>query len=175
MPAPEIKVKYVAPKNTGPDQPKNVLAAWTALEVLSPQSFRKPQELASGGDVRLVANFARDLPWENGGESAKPNTRLYYQVVLGTIPMDKSMSALLEVYKDAREERPQAKGEAIIGGTCEPIRSCRYFSKIFLKAAADMTIKLGGKISTSKCHFDGMIPYFRNLHFDRKTVISFYG
>lgn len=114
-PSPEIKVNYVAPKKADPDQPRNILAAWSALEVLSPQSFRKPQDLASGGDIRLVANFAKGLPWESGGENARPNTRLYYQIVLGTIPMEKAMTKLLEVYRDTREERPAAKGEAIIG------------------------------------------------------------
>ena len=111
---PDIQVSYVAPKQDDPDKPRNVLSAWSAFEVLSPQSFKKPQELASGGDARLVAVFNNTLPWENGGENARPNTRLYYQVIIGTIPMDKAISKLLEVYSDSRDERPPAKGEAIL-------------------------------------------------------------
>ncbi|MES2112723.1 MAG: AAA domain-containing protein [Bacteroidota bacterium] len=111
---PDIQVSYVAPKQDDPDKPHNVLSAWSALEVLSPQSFKRPQDLANGGDSRLVASFNNHLPWENGGENARPNTRLYYQVILGTIPMDKAISKLLEVYSDSRDERPPAKGEAIL-------------------------------------------------------------
>src|SRR5688572_26323586 len=38
--------------------PDAILEAWTALEVLSPPSFRKPEDLA-GGDRRLVAGLDR--------------------------------------------------------------------------------------------------------------------
>lgn len=112
---PQIRTTYVPPKQDGLDNPQNILAAWSALEVLSPQSFKKPADLANGGDARLVATFEKALPWENGVENARPNTRLYYQVVLGTLEMDKAVSKLLEVYSDSREERPPARGEAILG------------------------------------------------------------
>ena len=54
------------------------------------------------------------MPWEGDGEEPRPKFRLYYQIVLGTINFEKTVSALLEVYADARVERPATKGEAIL-------------------------------------------------------------
>lgn len=96
------------------DSPEGILDAWTALEVLSPPVFRKPEDLA-GGDRQLVAWIDRDrLPWEGGGERARPKTRLSYQVVLGSINLELAIPRLLEVYVDSRTERPSARGHAII-------------------------------------------------------------
>lgn len=92
----------------------NVLSAWTAMEVLSPPSFRKPEDLAPGDRYRIVAIDKEVLPWENGGEKSRPNQKLYYQVILGSIDMEASVSALLAVYTDSRAERPQARGEAVL-------------------------------------------------------------
>jgi hypothetical protein len=90
-----------------------VLDAWTALEVLSPQSFRRPEELA-GGDHGAVALLDRGrLPWE-AGERSRPKTRLYYQVLLGTVDMEAATGMLLARYTDRRAERPAARGEAIV-------------------------------------------------------------
>ncbi|HEV7782495.1 MAG TPA: AAA domain-containing protein, partial [Chitinophagaceae bacterium] len=95
--------------NKAPD----ILSSWIALEVLSPQTFRRQQELAGTfGSIASLDN--KSLPWEGEGESSKPNYRLYYQVVLGTIDFEKSISALLDIYSDKREERPVVKGEAIL-------------------------------------------------------------
>ena len=92
----------------------NVLSAWTAMEVLSPPSFRKPEDL-TGGDRYRIADVNRDaLPWENGGEKSLPNQNLYYQVILGSIDMEAAVSALLAFYTDSRAERPQARGEAVL-------------------------------------------------------------
>lgn len=92
-----------------------VLSAWTALEVLSPPSFQRPEQLASGGDRRLVARLdGNTLPWENEGERSRPNMRLYYQVVLGTVDMERSVAGLLATFPDNRAERPVARGEAIL-------------------------------------------------------------
>jgi hypothetical protein len=91
-----------------------ILDAWTALEVLSPQTFRKPEDLASG-DRRAVASLdSGKLPWEGIGEKSRPNTRLFYQVVLGTVDFGAAVERLLSLYADSRVERPAAKGEAIL-------------------------------------------------------------
>lgn len=92
----------------------NVLDAWTALEVLAPQLFQKPENLA-GGDAQLVSLFNKDyLPWENGGEKSLPGTRLFYQVIIGTIDFQEAMNALAEKYGESEGERPEALGESII-------------------------------------------------------------
>ncbi|MVA23656.1 hypothetical protein GOZ92_04330 [Agrobacterium vitis] len=86
----------------------------TAMEVLSPPSFRKPEDL-TGGDRYRIGDINKEvLPWENGGEKSRPNQKLYYQVVLGSVDMEAAVSALLSVYTDSRAERPQARGEAVL-------------------------------------------------------------
>lgn len=92
------------------DDPKDILRAWIALEVLSPATFRKPAELA-GGDMRRIARFDCGLPWAGGIAKGPPGARLYFQVVLGTIAMQPAIDQLLQRFADTRPERPQARGE----------------------------------------------------------------
>jgi hypothetical protein len=94
--------------------PDSVLDSWIALEVLAPQTFKRPETLAPGGDRRAVASLSEKLPWEGLGEKARPNTRLFYQVVLGTVDFGAAVERLLSVYADSRVERPSARGEAIL-------------------------------------------------------------
>jgi hypothetical protein len=100
----------------GPDPPitnsaAEILSAWTALEVLSPFPFRRPEDLA-GGDRSLVAPLdGRLLPWEAGGRGRK-DMKLYYQVVLGSVKLETAVAKLLERYADRRVERPRVRGEA---------------------------------------------------------------
>lgn len=89
------------------------MLTWTALEVLSPQSFLRPEDLA-GGEHNRIARFENGLPWEEGGEKSRPKYRLYYQIVLGTVAMEPAVSQLLSVYTDKRDERPAALGESIL-------------------------------------------------------------
>jgi hypothetical protein len=91
-----------------------ILDAWTALEALSPRTFQRPEVLADG-DRRAVASLDEaKLPWEGIGEKARPHTRLFYQVVLGTVDFGAAVERLLSVYTDSRAERPAARGEAIL-------------------------------------------------------------
>lgn len=92
--------------------PVGVLDAWTALEVLSPPSFRRVEQLA-GGDRAAVAKLDGDLPWERGLKG-RPGSRLYYQVVLGTIDLPEAVKGLLGLYADKRAERPGVSGQAIL-------------------------------------------------------------
>ncbi|OVZ66340.1 hypothetical protein CDO46_01160 [Pigmentiphaga sp. NML030171] len=102
------------PSGPSTNWPDDILTAWTAMEVLSPPSYRRPEDLA-GGDKYRIAQFNRGaLPWENGGERSRPNQRLYYQLILGSIDMEAAVNALLKVYTDTRDERPQARGEAVL-------------------------------------------------------------
>lgn len=101
--APEIK-----------NNPDGILSAWTAIEVLSPQSFKKPEDLVSDEKWKISYPNNGEWIWETGGEDSQPKKRLYYQIVLGTILMEPSVEALLKVYTDNRVEFPQSKGEAIL-------------------------------------------------------------
>jgi hypothetical protein len=94
------------------DDPQAVLAAWSALEILSPPAFRRETDL-TGGDRYAVAKLAPKLPWEVGRDGRK-NSRLYYQVVLGTIKLDAAVASLITKFGDTRPERAGARGEAIL-------------------------------------------------------------
>ena len=84
------------------------------MEVLSPSSFRSEEDLVGGERWRIAKLHSGKLPWKGGGEKSRPNYRLYYQIVLGSIAMEPSISALLNIYADTRDERPQTRGEAVI-------------------------------------------------------------
>jgi hypothetical protein len=105
------------PPRAGPsgNDPAAVLELWTALEVLSPQTYLQPRDLADG-DARRVARFddAHALPWVIGLERSRPNTKLYYQIVLGAIAMDRASTVLLKAFGDKRPERPPTRGYAAL-------------------------------------------------------------
>lgn len=94
--------------------PEAVLNAWTAMEVLSPATFRKPETLC-GGNPRSVIRFSRGtMPWQDGSKRYRKGYRLYYQIILGTISMEPAIEALLKVYTDTRAQRPASRGEAVL-------------------------------------------------------------
>lgn len=95
------------------DDPIAILDAWTALEVLSPQTFNKPEDLADG-DRRRVADFKHGLPWAGQGEKARPKTRLFYHVVLGAVRLDLATASLLKAFGDRRPERPRSNALAAL-------------------------------------------------------------
>ena len=105
-------------ENLGPlppitNTPEQILATWTALEILSPPPFRQPADLA-GGDRRAVASLDEAvLPWVQG-DSGRRNCRLYYQVVLGSMKMEPAMERLIQRYGDTRPERPGVRGNAVL-------------------------------------------------------------
>ncbi len=82
------------------------IACWTALETLSTKTFRKPEDLA-GRDRRRVASLGTTLPWEVG-ESSRRGYQLYYEVIVGTVDMDRATAALVDAFgRDEGRERPQ--------------------------------------------------------------------
>jgi hypothetical protein len=111
------------PKPDKGSVPSSILDAWTALEVLSPQTFRRPEELAAG-DRSAVAAWEEKLPWQGIGEKARLGTRLFYQVVLGTVDFGAAVDRILTLYSDTRAERPAARGEAILAAVRADARTC---------------------------------------------------
>lgn len=95
-----------APPTTTPNRPIDALSAtrllqaWTALEVLQPQTYRRPLDFCDGDRSRLV-KIGRDgdLPW-NRGDRSRENYQLYYHVVIGAIAMGAATEALLEAFDD---------------------------------------------------------------------------
>lgn len=106
-------VRSTMPKPPVLNRPEDALRAWTALEVLSPQSFRRETDLV-GSEIGLLARFDKGgLPWETE-ERSRPNKRLFYEVYLGTIAMAPAVEALLQVYTDKRPEKPSVRGASPI-------------------------------------------------------------
>ena len=91
------------------NRPADILSAWTAIEVLSPAQFDKPEDVA--GQRTAVADLGPELPWRRG-ERSQPKKRMYYQVVLGAIALPAAFEALATVFADSRPERPRTKAYA---------------------------------------------------------------
>lgn len=95
------------------NRPEDILDAWTALEALSPQSYKKPKDLVvPGGSVAYLRHDQE--PWLKY-EKARPKTQLYYVVHLGCVDLEKATEKLLAVYKDERIERQSVTGLASLG------------------------------------------------------------
>lgn len=89
-----------------------ILAAWTALEALSPQGYKRPEDMATG-DRSRVALLERGVPWGPNARS-KPSYKLYFEVVLGSIALDKATDELVKVFgEDEERSRPDGKKAAI--------------------------------------------------------------
>lgn len=102
-PQPEVPPRVVPPIPSRSGGLESICDAWTALEVLSPQTFAQPHDLAPGRDRRSVTLLDRSqLPWERGGERSQPGKRLYYQIVLGSIDMEAAVRRMLTLFTDTR-------------------------------------------------------------------------
>lgn len=104
-----------APVSTLPikNEPGSILSAWSALEVLDPPSFKRPEDLAGGDRSRVISLAEGSLPWERG-EKSRPKFRLYYQVVLGTVKLQPAVENLVRRFGDSRPDGPGGKGSAAL-------------------------------------------------------------
>ncbi|MCW0411079.1 DEAD/DEAH box helicase [Xanthomonas sacchari] len=107
IPEPEFKpVNYI---NRAPD----ILDAWSALEVLSPTTFKRRAELASNIAQNIVS-IGPGLPWDGGAARSKPNFKVYFHIVLGTLAAEPAFGKLLTRFQDARPNPPNVKGEVVL-------------------------------------------------------------
>lgn len=104
--------------------PQGVINAWIAMEVLSPATFTKPEALVSGERQNVIHFREGVMPWEDGIKRFKKNHRLYYQIILGTVPMTSAMEALLNVYSDERVQRPSVRGDAVLASVIVDKEGC---------------------------------------------------
>jgi hypothetical protein len=113
--SPQAEARTAPPSPLPPitNGPEDILSAWTALEVLSPPDYVRPEDLASDDRTRIAKLNGLWLPWERG-EKSRPNLRLYYQVVLGSVKMQPPVERLIERYGDTRPERPSLRGKAAL-------------------------------------------------------------
>lgn len=91
------------------NNPQDILRTWTALEVLSPQGYRRETDLVAGNKARIARFEESELPWVIG-EKSLPKKRLYYELILGAVELAPAVDALLRVYSDNRPNRPSAQG-----------------------------------------------------------------
>ncbi len=96
------------------NSPENILLAWSAIEVLSPQTFQNPEDLV-GGDRSRVERLGESKPPWAPPERKIPQRRLYFQVPLGSIRIQPALDALLERWGDSRPDRPVNRRSALMG------------------------------------------------------------
>ncbi len=92
----------------------DVVSAWYALEVLSPQTFKKPEDFIQGGSQSISSMFYQGLPWENESEKFSANHDLFYHILLGSLSMKPLNELLLKKFGDEAEERFQSKQKAAL-------------------------------------------------------------
>ncbi len=97
-----------------PNDPLNCLMAWTALEVLSPATFRTAADLAASCHGKHMLLDGPLLPWEDEAPALPAKQRYYYHVILGSISYEAAIHALLEKYGDKSPERPTLLGEVAL-------------------------------------------------------------
>lgn len=113
---------------TPPDQPHgaaepgSILSAWTALEALSPQTYRRPENCAND-DPKCVAPLGGQLPWTLQ-ERSRPDRQLYYQVILGAIHVDRAMQRLIQAFGSDEERSNRAREKAIVAALLVDRNGC---------------------------------------------------
>lgn len=107
--APPARPVVTRPYTEKRNDPAAILASWVALEALSPQTYRRPADLANE-DQRRVAFLDGGLPWFRN-ERSRPKYQLYYQLVLGSVPVDRATSEMVRVFgrDEERNEREREK------------------------------------------------------------------
>lgn len=90
------------------NDPSAIFRAWIALEALSPQGYKRPEDMAFG-DRSRVALLDRGIPWGPTARS-KPDHKLYFEIVLGAIDLDKATDELIKVFGEG-EERVRLDGK----------------------------------------------------------------
>lgn len=96
------------------NRPVDLLDAWTALEVLSPQTYRREADLASGLPSNIISIADGRLPWDRAPAPSKPKLKVFFHLVLGTIAAGPVYEALVQKFGDTREERPSAAGNIVL-------------------------------------------------------------
>jgi hypothetical protein len=111
MPAFIITAGAMPSDQPSPNQPLAILSTWTALEALSPQTFRNPEDLASGKREHVVALSEGSLPWDNPAPPPK-SYKLFHQVFLGAVAVDRAMDALVKAFGEDEERSRREREKA---------------------------------------------------------------
>lgn len=96
---------------------EDILSAWSALEILSPVTFNKKEDLLKNKDIakKMIYALGKDnLPWlDSAKPKAKPQYRIFYHITLGIIDYGKVIETLLQVYDDNTPNQKTSKGMAL--------------------------------------------------------------
>lgn len=95
------------------NQPTDIVDAWSALEVLSPTTFKRRAELA-GNVAQNIVPIGPGLPWDGGSARSRPNFKVYFHVILGTLSAESAFGSLLTRFQDARVNPPNIKGDVVL-------------------------------------------------------------
>lgn len=105
------------------NDPNNIISTWIALEALSPQTFNKPEELANN-DRQCVTTLSENyLPW-NQNDKTRQNYKLYYLIILGTIPLKYATEELIKVFGKNEENNLKTSGNAILAALLVDEKGC---------------------------------------------------
>lgn len=96
------------------NKPESILSAWIALEALSPQSYKRPEDMASGDKTRVVM-FDECAPWFLPLPTKPKNHHLYFEVILGSVRLDNATDELVAVFGDDDEKSRPDGARAAIG------------------------------------------------------------
>ncbi len=96
------------------NQPVDILSAWFALEVLSPQTFKKPKDIILGNFQVIPLLPYKGLPWEMGIKRDSAEDDLFYQILLGSLDMQPINELLLKKFGNEFGERFQSKQKAAL-------------------------------------------------------------
>lgn len=92
----------------------SILAAWTAFETLSPQTYKRPEDLADGDVKRIVSLSGSELPWFRAEDVSRSGGDLYYQVFLGAIKMELATKELIKAFGSNEELDRRSHDKAAI-------------------------------------------------------------
>jgi hypothetical protein len=95
------------------NDPVAILANWIATEALSPQTYRRPADLADGDQSRVAELDRAGLPWTRD-ERSRPKHQLFYQIVMGSIAVDRATEKLVEVFGENEERSKRQREKAAI-------------------------------------------------------------
>jgi len=79
------------------DLPQNILSAWSAIEVLTPQFFRKPEDLCTGNRsectyITKEVNFSVEdkpkPPYDKKDSNGKNHWIPFYHLGIGTLELE---------------------------------------------------------------------------------------
>jgi hypothetical protein len=95
-------------------RPQDILSSWYALEVLSPQTFMKPEDFCTENSQTISTLDYNGLPWENPKNKPSMDKDVFYHILLGSLNMAFINKDLTFAFGDELEEKFPTKQRAAI-------------------------------------------------------------